>query len=221
MWQKTPVYEKFPILTNNGKIRYIKEIVKQPRDIECWFAFALNSDIDGLKRMLARNMNINIQNLEYKNIGVLACEYNLSKVFQFFIESGGQLSELNLESCLGHSFQEIVCSPQVRLTIFKYLFSKQYLHKIISNYSKEELIYQLSKTELFCSDKNIQKIKYFVKLFSKEEQFSIKNMIFYHISSTDIAIPKILYFVSNKEHLKTRLNNKLKTPSTYTKKLKI
>lgn len=221
MWQKTPVYERFPVLTNNGKVRYMKETIKQPRDIECWFSFALNGDIDGLKRMLARNMRINIQNFECKNIGVLACEYNLPKVFEFFINSGGELSEFNIESHLGSSFQEIVCSPQVGLHIFKNLFSPQYIKQIISNYSKEELIFQLYQNKLFHSDRNIQKIKYFVNLFHKDEQSCIKNMIFYHICTINMAIPRILYFVSGKDSLKTKLNTKLKTSRILTKKLKI
>lgn len=222
MWQKVPVYETYPTLTKSGKNRYVKQIVKQPRDIECWFSFALNSDIDGLKRMVSKHININLHNIDNQNIGVLACENNLPKVFQFFIESGGQLDDMEIESYLGSSFQEIVCSPLVGLHIFKVLFSEQYIKKAIFSSSIEELIYSLYKTELFNSDKNIQKIKYLVKLLPQEKQSHIKNMIFYHISHRSISIPKILYYVSNKEFLKTRLNTQLKiSKCNLTQKLKI
>lgn len=221
MWQKIPVYQKYPTLTKNGKSRYFKEFVKQPRDIECWFSFATHNDIDGLKRIFARNMNINIQNLEDKNIGVLACEYNFPKVFNFFIQSGGELDNLKLESFLGTSFKEITCSPKVGLTIFKLFYNEQYIKNIMKMTSLTKFIQSLHQYRLFESDKNIQKIKYLLKFFSIEEQLYIKNLIFSYISHGNLHIPKMLFFISNKEYLKNELNLKLKNNKHILKKFKI
>lgn len=212
MWIKNSIWEEIPTLTKSGKQRNYKKIITYPSDIECWFHFAHIGDIEALKRMYYQGFNINSLSLSDENLGIISLHKKNIKLLAFFLEYGGNL-HYDYISSSSYSFErliDIASITNIPIKFFKLIFNK-----LINDNVIELDYYQKSFSILTKNDKNLSKIKYILKKIPKEYKYIFKASLLQSIG--DMNVPKIKFFLSDKESLYQKLK-KIKA-TTFTKNL--
>jgi hypothetical protein len=211
MWQKNLIYETLPILTQTGKTRIVKQHIQKPTDLECWFSSANNTDLDCLLRMLNRGFNINTINTNGQTIGLIACEIKSYSLLAFFMKQGGDLGITYTND--KDSILKYVCYPILSSKFFKLVCNQTTLYAYLNNI--EDLISLLKHENilpLFSSDKNLIKVKYLFSIINKNKHNIIKTVLLEHLSTQQLNVPKIKFFLQGKDillsKLKTQLRNK-------------
>ena len=152
-YQNIKIYETLPFLTKTGNTKQIKKLISNPTPNEMWFFFIKTKNIKALQEMINDKFKIDTIDTNGATIVHLCLQYKSRQLLDFAIEKNANFNQ-----------KDIFENHPLNI-IFQKTYTSYFFKRITSlfDFSKVDLDYESSLIFTSYDDKNLYKIKYFIK----------------------------------------------------------
>lgn len=166
IYQKIRIYETLPSLTKGGNTKIIKKLISNPTLSERWFFFIKTKNIKALEEMVDDEFKIDTIDTNGATIAHLCLQYKSRLVLDFAIKKKANFNQKDI-------FENHPLNMIFQKTYTYYFFKKI---TCLFDFSKINLDYESSLIFTSYDDKNLSKIKFFIRKNSFISNHIIEKM---------------------------------------------